>query len=94
MSRTSSTSANRESVPRLLYDIETAARILSLTPTTIEQLCRMGELHPSVTVGNRQLFSVLELERFAHDSPPKKINLHAHRAHPQDQEDAAASIAM
>jgi hypothetical protein len=76
MSRTSSTSANRESVPRLLYDIETAARILSLTSTAIEQLCQLNQLHPSVTVGNRRLFSVRELERFAHDDSPRKINLH------------------
>lgn len=78
-----SNSANRESVPRLLYDIETTARILSLSPNAIEQLCRLGELHPSVTVGNRRLFSVVELKRFAHNNSPRKINLHEQEHDPE-----------
>jgi hypothetical protein len=89
MSRTSSNSTNRESVPRLLYDIETAARILSLTPAAIDQLCRLGELRPSVTVGNRRLFSVRELERFAHDDSPRQIDLHTPE---QQQRTTLASV--
>lgn len=59
----------------MLFDVEAAARILSLSPIAIDQLCRSGELRPSVTVGNRRLFSVLELERFAHEDSPREINL-------------------
>jgi len=75
MNRSPSRPTERESVPRLLYDIETAARILSLTSAAIEQLCRLGELKPSVTVGNRRLFSVRELERFADAEAPREISL-------------------
>lgn len=58
MPRTAATSAHQESIPRLLYDVEAVAKILSLTPAAIDQLCHMGELRPSVTIGNRRLFSV------------------------------------
>jgi hypothetical protein len=75
MSRTQVISAYRESVPRLLYDVESVAKILSLTPAAIDQLCRLGELRPSITVGNRRLFSVLDLERFAHAESPREISL-------------------
>jgi hypothetical protein len=70
-------SAHREPTTQLLFDVEAAARILSLSPIAIEKLCRLGELHPSITVGNRRLFSVLELERFAHVDSPREINLQA-----------------
>jgi DNA-binding transcriptional MerR regulator len=75
MSRTSVNSAHGESIPRLLYDVETVAKILSLTPATVDQLCRLGELRPSVTVGNRRLFSVRDLEQFANAETPREIDL-------------------
>jgi len=72
MKRSPSRPTEREFAPRLLYDIETVARILSLTPSAIEHLYRLGELKPSVTVGNRRLFSVRELERFADAEAPRE----------------------
>jgi Helix-turn-helix domain len=75
MARTSERAPHREAVPRLLFDVETVASILSLSPTTVDQLCRLGELRPSVIVGNRRLFSVRELEQFANTEAPREINL-------------------
>jgi len=58
-----------------LYDVETVAKILSLSPATVDQLCRLGELRPSVIVGNRRLFCVRELEQFANADEPREISV-------------------
>jgi len=64
-------------VPRLLFDMGAVAQILSLSESTIDRLCQMGELHPSVMVGSRRLFTLSDLEKFAYSGSPKKIRLAA-----------------
>lgn len=52
------------SVPRIALSIEEAARALSLSPRTVEELARRGEL-PAFRVGKRWLFAVQALRRWA-----------------------------
>ena len=47
----------------LLVDRLTAARALGVSPGTIDNLRRDGEL-PSVKIGTRRLFDVADLRRF------------------------------
>lgn len=77
MSRISANSTHGEPVPRLLFDVDQVSKILSLSPAAVDRLCQLGELRPSLTVGNRRLFSRLDLERFAHAESPREINLNA-----------------
>lgn len=77
MAKAAVNSAHQEMLPRLLYDVEAVAQILSLSPATVDRLCQVGELRPSVTVGNRMLFSVRDLERFISTDAPIRIDLHA-----------------
>lgn len=72
---TRANSAHHEKFPRLLYDIDDAAEILSLSSVTVDHLWRAGWLRCSVTVGNRVLFSIRDLERFANSESPRKIDL-------------------
>jgi helix-turn-helix protein len=73
--RSISAQARGETVPRLLYDSVAVAKILSLSLSTVDQLCDLGELRPSVTVGNRRLFSVRDLEQFVNAESPRRIYL-------------------
>lgn len=75
MSKPLAQAGETQAIPRLLYDVETVAKILSLSAVAIDKLCQLGELRPSLTVGNRRLFSVRELERFANVGEPREINL-------------------
>ena len=62
---------------QLLFDIDEAARILSLTVDAVDRLCQMGELTPSITVGNSRLFSLRDLRRFTDSDEPRRISLNA-----------------
>ena len=68
-------SKHGEPVLRLLFDVDQVSKILSLSSTAVDRLCQLGELRPSITVGNRRLFSRLDLERFANAESPRQIDL-------------------
>ena len=75
--RAQRTRSEKPAVPRLLFDVEETAEILCLTIDAVDRLCQMGQLHPSITVGNRRLFTVRDLEEFTRSGTPKKIQLSA-----------------
>lgn len=62
---------------QLLFDIEETGEILHLPVDAVDRLCQMGELTPSIIVGNCSLFSLKDLQRFAHCDEPRRINLNA-----------------
>jgi excisionase family DNA binding protein len=51
----------------LLVDRREAGRLLGVSPGTIDNLRRRGEL-PSVKIGGRRLFAVVDLGRFVEES--------------------------
>ncbi len=52
----------RATADRLLIDRIEAARLLSVSPSTVDNMRRRGDL-PSVKIGTRRLFRVADLER-------------------------------
>jgi len=60
---TASTGHTQQDRIRLLVDRLEAAQALGVSPGTIDNLRRSGEL-PSVKIGTRRLFDVADLRRF------------------------------
>lgn len=54
---------NTPETPPLLVDKLEAARLLSISPSTLETLWRSGEL-PSLKIGARRLYDVADLRAF------------------------------
>jgi len=56
----------RATADRLLIDRIEAARLLSVSPSTVDNMRRRGDL-PSVKIGARRLFRIADLERWVAD---------------------------
>jgi excisionase family DNA binding protein len=72
-----------ETEPRLMYDVPTAARMLSLSRSTVFELLQRNEI-ASVKVGARRLFAHSDLEVFierhrTNESATGRLSPVAHR---------------
>ncbi len=54
-----------------LFDIKTAASLLSLSPWTVRKLIKAGKLRP-VRLGRRVLLEPVELQRFVDEAKAEK----------------------